>query len=41
MTYTATRCPCGHRACKAWHVDGAGKPITIIVPDGTVKGESR
>jgi hypothetical protein len=22
VTYTASRCPCGHRACQDWHVDG-------------------
>lgn len=22
MTYIASRCPCGHRACADWHVDG-------------------
>lgn len=23
MTYFATQCPCGHRACKDWHVTNA------------------
>ena len=26
MRYTATKCPCGHPACKHWHVD----PIAAV-----------